>query len=128
MASNTVIPNPAASNEGQSVILPDGRCFRFIWSGSITETRPSIFRTHITGIPHTSLSCRRCDREFTVGEMHYNRRAPNANRKARLYCLACAVMVGLIEERRGPFSMKMAIAASGADAPALASGEQPDVA
>ena len=86
------------SHQGETVVLPDGRCVRFVWSGTITKTRTPAFVPYPDTGTRTFQECRRCRREFAVGELHYNRRSPGARKKPRLYCLDCAIRTGLLEE------------------------------
>jgi hypothetical protein len=101
-------PYAGMSNEGQKIVLPDGRTFVFVWSGLIglvnrrlvarcgdpDKQRRDLKRNSIV----RELNCWHCARPFSLGEPYYNRRGAHANRKSRYYDLACAQLVGLIEQ------------------------------
>lgn len=95
-------------SEGQIITLPDGRAFKFLWSGSICKVTNSLLLREAhqkSGMPSTSgrewltckLSCKQCDHKFELDELYYNRRGPRQNKKSRYYCLQCATHLGLIE-------------------------------
>lgn len=108
MARLTPALSPLMSNEGQVVSLPDGRNLRFLWSGTISEVSNSLLLRYAhrkngnlsqsgSEFLTCDLLCRQCNHEFMLYEYYYNRKAPNANRKSRFYCLDCALHLKFIE-------------------------------
>lgn len=84
------------SNEGQQVILPNGSKFEFVWSGLICEVKQNIISRQRNGTLHGSFECKKCGCAFQLGDVYYNRKGVNMNRKSSFYCLSCAQLIGFI--------------------------------
>ena len=85
------------SNEGQRIILPDGRHFEFVWSGLIAEVKRGILTRQRHGILRSPLKCHKCDYEFLLGDYYYNRKGSTMNRHSSFYCLPCAELISFIK-------------------------------
>ncbi len=139
-------PGPyGMSNAGMTATLPDGRVFRFVWSGTIAyvskiakrAAQPDMprkdLRRHATFVwtgQHGSdikpiFACSLCSGPFDPRGLYYNRKGPATNKKSRLYHVECAERLGLIEPvKKGSHSNRDAISPAVAVAKPVVEGSK----
>lgn len=75
------------------MVLPDGRNYRFVWSGLMGRTSLHRSRNGTLGV---DFGCHRCNHKFAMREPYYHRKGSHMKR-SRYYCLPCAELLDFIE-------------------------------